>query len=318
MKYLSLLPSSPFTDAIRSEHEAKQRWINQQKKGFLRFRTPFEGLARFRARHLDCTQEKVIIGLPEEVEKSNHQLIRKELQAFMPWRKGPFSVFGVDIDAEWRSEKKWQRLVPELPDLKDKVIADIGCNNGYYMFRMLPYEPRLVLGLEPSVQHYYCFKALSKMAGTKNLHVDLLGVEHINLFPNSFDVIFLLGIIYHRISPVEVLRDIHTALKPGGTLLLESQAIPGNDPWALFPEKTYAKVPGTYFVPTASCLHNWLLRAGFREARLFSSHPMSSKEQRKTEWMTFESYSDFIDPNDPSLTIEGYPAPIRVFFTVSK
>ena len=40
---------------------------------------------------------------------------------------------------------------------------------------------------------------------------------------------------------------------------------------------------------------------------------MSSDEQRKTDWMTFESYSDFIDPSDPSKTIEGYPAPLRVF-----
>ena len=318
MNYLAHLPASEFTENIRAEHEARQRWINQQKKGFLRYRTPYRNLARFRTQHLDCAREKIVIGSPEEIQDSDRNLLKKDLQAFMPWRKGPFSVFGIDIDAEWRSEKKWQRLVPELPNLKGKVVADIGCNNGYYMFRMLPYQPRLVLGFEPSVQHYYCFKALRDMAGAQNLHIDLLGVEHINLFPDTFEVIFLLGIIYHRISPVEVLRDIHAALKPGGTLLLESQAIPGDDPWALFPEKTYAKVPGTYFVPTGACLRNWFLRAGFREPRLFFSHPMSSEEQRRTAWMTFESYSDFIDPQDPSLTIEGYPAPIRVFFSATR
>jgi tRNA (mo5U34)-methyltransferase len=40
---------------------------------------------------------------------------------------------------------------------------------------------------------------------------------------------------------------------------------------------------------------------------------MSSKEQRRTEWMDFESYDDFIDKSDPALTVEGYPAPIRIF-----
>lgn len=318
MEYLSQLPSSPFTNTILAEHEARQRWVNQQKKGFLRYRNPCQILSKFNAQYVDCHNDTIVIGLPEEIDDSGRKLLKKELQAFMPWRKGPFSVFGIDIDAEWRSEKKWQRLVPELPDLKDKVIADIGCNNGYYMFRMLPYQPRLVLGLEPSVQHYFCFQALRNMSGANNLHIDLLGVEHINLFPDTFDVIFLLGIIYHRISPVEVLKDIHAALKPGGTLLLESQAIPGDDPYALFPEKTYAKAPGTYFVPTGACLENWLVRAGFKEPRLFYLHPMSSEEQRKTVWMTFESYSDFIDPQDPSLTIEGYPSPIRVFFSAGK
>lgn len=45
---------------------------------------------------------------------------------------------------------------------------------------------------------------------------------------------------------------------------------------------------------------------------------MNSSEQRKTEWMIFESYDDFIHPEDPTLTIEGYPAPWRVFFSAEK
>jgi tRNA (mo5U34)-methyltransferase len=87
---------------------------------------------------------------------------------------------------------------------------------------------------------------------------------------------------------------------------------------ALFPEKTYAKVPGTYFVPTGTCLRNWMQRAGFADVKIFCSHPMSSAEQRRTGWMVFESYSDFLDPGDPSLTVEGYPSPYRVFLSGRK
>lgn len=236
----------------------------------------------------------------------------------MPWRKGPFSVFGIDIDAEWRSERKWQRVEPHLPNLRGKCIADIGCNNGYYMFRIAAENPKLVLGLEPSVQHYYCFKSLNAMAGREDLDIDLLGVEHLPLFPECFDVIFLMGIIYHRPSPIDTLRDIFTALAPGGTVIVESQAIPGEDSIALFPDGTYAKVPGTYFVPTGNCLVNWMKKAGFADAELFFNHPMSSLEQRKTEWMTFESYEDFITTDNPELTVEGYPAPHRVFLKGTK
>ena len=318
MKYLSLLSPSPFADTIIAEHKSRQKWVNQQKKGFLRYRQPYQTLSQFKANKLEFAKDVVSIGSSEEITKKEQDKIQKNLRAFMPWRKGPFSVFGIDIDAEWRSEKKWQRLAPELPNLKNKVVADIGCNNGYYMFRMVPYQPKIVIGFEPSVQHYYCFQSLRDMAGLTNFHIDLLGVEHIGLFSETFDVIFLLGIIYHRVSPIDVLKDILTALKPGGTLVLESQAIPGEDPIALFPEKTYAKVPGTYFVPTGKCLVNWMQRAGFHNTRLFHSHPMSSTEQRKTEWMTFESFSDFINPQDSSLTVEGYPAPFRVFLSGTK
>ncbi len=317
-KYRQLFPSANHK-AITAIYEEKQRWVNQQKKGFLRYRTPFLTLSqKFSAQKVVCNADTVIIGAETEVSAEQQCVIEKELRCFMPWRKGPFSVFGIDIDAEWRSNQKWDYLFAELPDLQGKVIADIGCNNGYYMFRMAAHKPRFVLGFEPSVQHYYCFKALNGMAGLDNLAIDLLGVEHLGLFQNSFDIIFLMGIIYHRPSPIDTLRHILAALKPGGVLLLETQAIPGDDPVALFPEKTYAKVPGTYFVPTASCLQNWVRKAGFAQSRIFASHAMSAEIQRKTEWMTFESYSDYIDANDPTKTVEGYPAPRRLFLKAVK
>jgi tRNA (mo5U34)-methyltransferase len=255
----------------------------------------------------------VTIGRPDELDKTNRDLVHEAMRAFMPWRKGPFEVFGTEIDAEWQSWRKWNRLLPALPDLNGKVVADIGCNNGYYMFRMLPHRPRCIIGLEPFLQHYYCFKTLRHLAGADELFIELMGVEDIPLFPSCFDVVFLMGIIYHRISPVEMLREIRAAMQPGGILLIESQAIPGEEPVALFPEERYAKVPGTYFVPTASCLRNWLLRTGFSEVEIFCLHPMNNEEQRKTAWMTFESYEDFLDPHNPALTVEGYPAPWRVF-----
>ncbi len=318
MKYLSQLSETANVHAIKHEHKKKQKWINQDKKGFLRYRVPFQNLEPFRAKRVDCSGDSVIIGSSAEISKDDKQYLTDNLRTFMPWRKGPFSVFGVDIDAEWRSNKKWQRVVPELPDLQDKVVADIGCNNGYYMFRMAPYKPKFVLGFEPSVQHYYCFKALNGMAGVKELDIDLLGVEHLPLFDSCFDVIFLMGIIYHRPSPIDTLKETLSALRPGGELMLESQAIPGDSPVALFPEKTYAKVPGTYFVPTANCLVNWLKKAGFHNIKLFHNHPMHRTEQRKTDWMIFESFLDYLDPEDPSRTIEGYPAPYRVYVKATK
>ena len=315
--YLEFLPKAD-RDKISEIHEEKQAWVSQSKKGFLRYREPMEAVQHLRASELDCTGEVVRIGRKSDLTRTEHDRVLDLMRTFMPWRKGPFSVFGIDIDAEWQSQRKWNRLLPEMPELKNKVVADIGCNNGYYMFRMAPFSPKLVLGFEPYLQHYFTFTALNSFAGLDNLFVDLLGIEHLPMFPDSFDVIFCLGILYHRPSPIDALRALHESLKPGGCLLLESQAISGSEPIALFPEKTYAKVPGTWFVPTPSCLQNWLARAGFDDISCFCSHPMSSDEQRKTDWMVFESYEDYIDKNNPELTIEGYPAPWRVFFKATK
>ena len=317
MHYLDFLPTADH-DRVLHIHREKQKWISQPKKGFLRYREPCELVGHLRASTCDFSGDTVVIGSPEDLSSDEHTLVHSTLRTFMPWRKGPFSVFGIDIDAEWRSERKWNRLMEEMPDLSGKVIADVGCNNGYYMFRSAHYRPRFVLGFEPYIQHYFTFRTLNGFAGLENLAVDLLGVEDIHLFPDCFDVIFLLGIIYHRPSPVDTLRNIYTALKPGGTVLVESQAIPGDEPICLFPEKTYAKVPGSWFIPTGPCLVNWLKRTGFSDVRLFCSHPMSSDEQRKTDWMIFESYEDFIDKEHSTLTIEKYPAPWRVFIKAVK
>ena len=317
ISYLDYFPKARHKD-ISDLHTQRHRWANQDKKGFLRYRRPCEELATFKARHLDFTSDCVQIGKVGEITTDDRSRIHQLLRQFMPWRKGPFSIFGTDIDAEWRSERKWARLAPHLPDLHNLVIADVGSNNGYYMFRMAAGKPAFVLGFEPTIQHYYCFKALNGMAGQDNLATDLFGVEHLPYFPESFDVLFLMGVIYHRPSPIDTLQDIHQSLKPGGMLILESQAIPGDEPYALFPQGTYAKVPGTYFVPSGTCLLNWLQKTGFVDIELFNRHPMSSEEQRRTEWMTFESYADFIQPHHPELTIEGYPAPLRVLIKCRK
>lgn len=315
--YLPHIPNANH-EAILSLSKIHRDRLAQRKKGFLRFREPYEAISHLRASHLDFSGDQVIIGNKEELSSPDFAEVYKSMREFMPWRKGPFQVFGIDIDSEWRSERKWNRLTAALPDLENKVIADIGCSNGYYMFKMAQFKPRMVLGLEPYIQHYFAFKTLNSLAGQQNLFIEPFGVEDIPLFPNSFDVIFLMGIIYHRISPVEMLKEISEAMRPGGHLILESQAIPGEDSIALFPEKTYAKVPGTYFVPTRLCLYNWLLRAGFSDINIFDFHPMSNQEQRKTDWMTFESYDDFIDPNNPERTVEGYPAPYRVYIKARK
>ena len=45
MNYLDYFPTAQL-DAIKQLHENKQRWINQAKKGFLRYREPYESLGQ--------------------------------------------------------------------------------------------------------------------------------------------------------------------------------------------------------------------------------------------------------------------------------
>ena len=89
------------------------------------------------------------VGKKEDLTQEEYELIIQTAKKLIPWRKGPFKVFDLEIDSEWQSNIKYNLIRPFF-NLKDKVVADIGCNNGYYMFRMLEDKPKRLVGFDPS------------------------------------------------------------------------------------------------------------------------------------------------------------------------
>ncbi|MBN2626486.1 MAG: tRNA 5-methoxyuridine(34)/uridine 5-oxyacetic acid(34) synthase CmoB [Spirochaetales bacterium] len=256
----------------------------------------------------DCPR----IGTEEEYPGNREELM-DALRSLMPWRKGPLSYFGVDIDAEWRSNLKWDRVAPMLPDLKGKRVCDVGCNNGYYLLRMLREEPELLLGIDPVARYWFNHRLHQLFIGDDRFQMELFGAEDLDLFPRFFDVVFYMGILYHRRSPIDSLSAVAGAMKPGGTLIVECSGIPGEEPYCLIPESRYLKAPGYWFLPTAPALVNMLNRTGFTDMELFHTHKLEFNEQRQTDWARFESLEHFLDESDDSLTVEGYPAPVRLY-----
>ncbi len=238
-------------------------------------------------------------------------LIKTFAKELKPWRKGPFEIFGTFIDSEWQSQIKYNLLEPYF-NLKDKVVADIGCNNGYYMFRMLKQKPKKIVGFDPSPLFRTQFDFINRYIKS-NITYELLGVEHLGLYDIKFDTIFCLGVLYHRSDPIATLKSLKKGLSKEGELILDTFMIDGKEEIALTPRDRYSKIPNIYFIPTISALTNWLHRAGFKKVEVLMIKKTDSSEQRKTEWIDSESLEDFLDKDNPDLTIESYPAPKRVY-----
>jgi len=260
------------------------------------------------------------VELGDVVEIKGEYEDKKELEhiarLMMPWRKGPFSLFDLYIDTEWRSDIKYNLLRKHF-DLKDKKVADIGCNNGYYLFRMQEDAPKLLVGFDPSALYKTQFDFINHFVQSDIVY-ELLGVEHLEFYEEKFDFIFCLGVLYHRSDPVAMLKSLYRGLENGGELLLDTFYIEGEEEMALCPESSYSKIPNIYFVPTIKALHNWCSRAGFSSFEVLETSTTTSQEQRKTEWIEGQSLEDFLDPNDSSKTVEGYPAPKRVYVKMKK
>ncbi len=246
------------------------------------------------------------------VTAEQKESIMRVAKMMMPWRKGPFDLFGVKIDSEWQSFKKYDLLRPYM-DLEGKVVADVGCNNGYYMFRMLEFSPKSILGIDPSPLFRSQFDLINRYAGVQNLRYEMLGIEHMAGFGEMFDTLFCLGVLYHRSDPIAALKSLKQSLKKGGELFLDTFMIEGEEPVCLVPESTYSKIGNIHFIPTITALRHWFKRAGFESFEVLEIVRTEPDEQRKTEWIPGQSLEDFLDPGNPELTIEGYPAPKRVY-----
>jgi tRNA (mo5U34)-methyltransferase len=240
---------------------------------------------------------------PEELSET--------LQELHPWRKGPLVLGGLAIDTEWRSDWKWERVVPHI-DLQGHRVLDIGCGNGYFGLRMLGAGAELVIGIDPTLLFVMQHLACRHFSGDLPNYVLPLGIEDLPDLPVGLDTVFSMGVLYHRRDPVHHLKRIRSLLKDGSTLVLETLVLPKSSRGGLLvPEERYARMRNVWAIPGTKPLLGWVSEAGFKKAEVVDVTPTTTSEQRSTPWMRFESLEQALDPRGPTLTVEGHPAPVR-------
>ncbi len=257
----------------------------------------------------------VKIGLAEDISSTQQQNLENSLKKLVPWRKGPYHLFGIQLDTEWHSDWKWERLKDHIAPLESRRILDVGCGNGYHCWRMLGAGAKLVVGVDPYLLNVMQFQAIRKLYGEAPVFVLPLGLEDVPEGMGMFDTVFSMGVLYHRRSPIDHLLDLKGCLRPGGELVLETLIIDGREGEVLLPPGRYARMRNVWFIPSCETLIAWMRRCGFNNIRVCNINKTTTEEQRTTEWMPFQSLKDFLDPKDKTQTCEGLPAPLRAVFT---
>ena len=261
------------------------------------------------------------VSVDVELDDSRLRQCESLLRALIPWRKGPYRLAGITIDTEWRSNWKWQRVAPHLSPLTGRRVLDVGGGNGYHAWRMAGQGAGFVLVIDPSPRFYWQFQAVRHFVGDADdgrVHFLPVGIEDVPPDLGFFDTVFSMGVLYHRPSPLEHLAQLHAALRPGGEVVLETLVVEGDETTVLLPGDRYAAMPNVYFLPSSRALKTWLEKMGFKDVRIVDEAVTSVEEQHATDWMTFQSLPDFLDPNDPSRTREGHPAPRRAVLVATK
>jgi len=276
-----------------------------------------QGLPALKARHVSLA-DGVFIGDPNEISADQREHIETLFRQLIPWRKGPYSLFGIDINTEWRSDWKWDRVRQHLAPLSGRNVLDVGCGNGYHCLRMYGAGANRVIGIDPSPRFVVQFYMLKHFMDQIPVDVAPVGIEALPSKLAYFDTTFSMGVLYHRRSPMDHLLELRETLKPGGELVLETLVIQGELGDTLVPEERYGKMNNVWFIPSVDTLKSWLAKCGFENIRCVNCCATSIEEQRATDWMRFQSLQDFLSPEDASKTVEGYPAPRRAILLANK
>lgn len=306
---LSDTPLAPWEQVLRDRSAERLR---PDGHGDLpRWQAALETLPEAHPSHIELDRDCIGIGREEDLDATRRQALEDALRTLHPWRKGPFCLFGLLIDSEWRSDWKWRRLRDHIQPLQDRLVLDVGCGNGYHLWRMRGAGARLALGIDPTLLYAHQFAALQHYIGDASACLLPLAMEALPARMQVFDTVFSMGVLYHRRAPFDHLQELHEALRPGGELVLETLVIEGAAGQVLVPRDRYARMRNVWFIPSVPELQRWLERIGFLEVRCVDVTVTTTEEQRGTDWMRFESLVQCLDPDDPGRTVEGYPAPRR-------
>lgn len=259
---------------------------------------------------LDFQPGPLTVNFNPAVDDVFNKKLQDCLKKLLPWRKGPFNLGGCLVDSEWQSNLKWERIKSALPELKNRTVLDVGCGNGYYLMKLAQFKPRLMLGIEPGLLHNVQFWSVEKYAQT-GAFVLPLKIQELPLNLKCYDVVFSMGVLYHRKSPIKHLEHLKSLMSAGGTLIIETLIVDGSAQTCLVPQGRYAQMRNVWFLPSVEMLKGWLLKLGFKSIEVVDVSVTSLNEQRTTEWMKFHSLKEFLSA-DLSQTIEGHPPPKRV------
>jgi tRNA (mo5U34)-methyltransferase len=306
-------PLAPWAATLQSD--IKRHFHDERFGDLPRWEAALAGLPALTPSSVDLARNSIRVGTADDCAPAQRAQLEQQLRELHPWRKGPFELFGLHIDCEWRSDWKWQRVESALESLEGRRVLDVGCGSGYHCWRMLGAGATEVIGIDPTPLFALQFQALQTYIRRDEAAVLPLGIEQLPADLAAFDTVFSMGVLYHRRSPVEHLMELRGALRHGGQLVLETLVVEGDESRCLVPAGRYARMGNVWFIPSPDMLLLWLRKLGFRKPRLIDVNRTTTEEQRSTEWMTFHSLENFLDPQDKGRTIEGYPAPRRAIVT---
>ena len=165
--WVKLLPQQISSALDSTRHGSMAQW-----------QAVVETLPKLTTTHRLLDTDAVQIGQSDDLLEADRMQLEHHLKALHPWRKGPYNLFGIQMDTEWRSDWKWDRLKNHITPLNHRLVLDVGCGNGYHCWRMLGAGAKMVVGIDPLLLNVMQFQLIRKLHGEAPVYVLPLGIEY--------------------------------------------------------------------------------------------------------------------------------------------
>ncbi|MGW7584614.1 SAM-dependent methyltransferase [Kitasatospora sp. NPDC054768] len=142
------------------------------------------------------------------------------------------SIFGENIHfGLWDEDEKssmphaqnhlTDRLIDLLQPKDDQYILDVGCGTGHPALRLAAHTRARILGVSISTTHVTRANAKARSAD-RSPQLDFVRADamHLPAESGTFDAAWAIEMLFHVPDRLQVLREIHRTLKPGGRIVL--------------------------------------------------------------------------------------------------
>jgi tRNA (mo5U34)-methyltransferase len=178
---------------------------------------------------------------------------------------------------------KWRRFADALPaDLRGRSVLDIGCNAGFYSIEMKRRGAERVVGIDSDPDYLDQARFAAEVSGV-DLELRELSVYDVAALGDRFDIVLLLGVLYHLRHPLLALDLIHEHVAQDLLVFQSmhrgsSEIEPLEEDYAFtevevfdrpgfpklhFIERCYAGDPTNWWTPNRACSEALLRSAGF-------------------------------------------------------
>jgi SAM-dependent methyltransferase len=134
-----------------------------------------------------------------------------------------------------------RRVLPAT-DGAYRSILDAGCGGGVFSFELAKRHPQAtVVGVDMEADLVTRANTMAERAGLTNVHFEQRDVTQLP-YDADFDLVVSVDNLEHVEDDVAAMRDLFSALRPGGTLVVH---VPGYERrWLIFGKRVNFDVPG--------------------------------------------------------------------------